>query len=369
MIRSAAVLSLVGAALLVTAFLSAPRSSIAALGLITVEITDSGYSPATLAIPPHTTVTWTNRGTVDHAVTGDSGRPDSPTLEPHYAYSYTFHNEGTFTYHDGLHPELTGTVAVTVGAPPPTPAPTPEPTPTPAPAPAPSATEETPISTPKPAPIMVATAASESRAVEEPLAPDAAFASAPALAIDVGTEWFGDASFQNGVLETSANVGDTVQWSVVDGIHNVYECGESWSAVNTSCASAAWHSDQVLTSGSTFAYTFDTAGTYYYLCTIHPQTMRGKVVVEADDDPAPVEIPQPAADDSADPGSAVGGAADDAASNPGPVVAGEAALPNGGGAPPVGGGMQTTPFFVAAAVAFAASGLIFWRWKQVSTER
>jgi hypothetical protein len=125
----------------------------------------------------------------------------------------------------------------------------------------------------------------------------------------------------------------------------------------------------VLTSGSTFAYTFDTAGTYYYLCTIHPQTMRGNVIVEAQDEgQTTTPTPTPAAD-HADLGSAVGGAAVDAASNPGSVVAGDAALPNGGGAPPVGGGMQATPFFVAAAVAFAAAGLIFWRWKQVSTER
>ena len=131
MIRSAAVLILVGAALLVTSFLSAPRSSIAALGPITVEITDSGYSPATLAIPPHTTVTWTNRGTVDHTVSGDSGRPGSPILAPQYAYSYTFHDEGTIAYHDRLHPELTGSIVVAEGTPlPPAPTPTPTPVPT-----------------------------------------------------------------------------------------------------------------------------------------------------------------------------------------------------------------------------------------------
>jgi plastocyanin len=357
----------------------------AASGPFVVEITDGGYNPSSLTIPPDATITWINKGTTSHTVTGDGGGgPESPSLDPRYSYSYTFHAEGDFPYHDGLHPELTGTVAVTVGAPPPIPAPTPEPTPTPAPAPAPSATEETPVSTPKPAPTLVESAASEPRVVEEPLASDAAFASAPALAIDVGTEWFGDASFQDGVLEAAGSVGDTVQWNVIDGIHNVYECGESWSDVGTSCSSADWHSETVLTQGSTFTHTFDTAGTVYYLCTIHPVTMRGKITIEgagAGDDPAPVETPQPgaddsadsgstpAADDAADPGSAVGGAAGDAASNPGSAVAGEAALPNGGGPPPFGPGMPQTPFFVAAAIAFGASGLIFWRWKRVSTER
>jgi hypothetical protein len=135
----------------------------------------------------------------------------------------------------------------------------------------------------------------------------------------------------------------------------------------------------VLTSGSTFAYTFDTAGTFYYLCTIHPQTMRGKVVVEAGDSASEDPTPTPVADDTNSGDVSAGGDADgtdatptsaeNPAANPDAAVAGEAALPNGGGAPPFDGGMPTTPFFVAAAVAFAASGLIFWRWKQVSTER
>jgi plastocyanin len=203
-----------------------------------------------------------------------------------------------------------------------------------------------------------------------PEAPQSVAASNGSVLIDAGNEWFGDPSFQGGVYEITVHAGDTVQWNVTEGIHNVYECGDNWSNVSSSCDGSAWSSDQVLTSGSTFAYTFDTAGTFYYLCTIHPQTMRGKIMVEAQDEgQTTTPTPTPAADDSADTGSAVGGAADDAASNPGSVVAGEAALPNGGGAPPVGGGMPTTPFFVAAAVAFAASGLIFWRWKQVSAER
>ncbi|KKL27137.1 hypothetical protein LCGC14_2388210, partial [marine sediment metagenome] len=329
MMRRAATLTLVGAAFLLVSVLPGPRPTAAVFGPIGVEITDGGYNPSSLAVPPHTTVTWTNKGTTAHTVTSDSGRKlESPTLDPRYSYSYTFHDEGTFPYHDELHPELTGTIVVAEGTEP-TPAPTPTPTPTPTPAPTPAAAPS-PVAPgdsarpgsdaddPPPSALsadegdpqfVVAQAQSSPSEAGETPSRESPAASDGAVAVDIGNEWFGSLSFQDGVYEITAHAGDTVQWNVTEGIHNVYECGDNWSNVSSSCDGAAWSSDQVLTSGSTFAYTFDTAGTFYYLCTIHPQTMRGKVVVEADDDPAPVEIPQPAADDSADPGSAVGGAA------------------------------------------------------------
>ncbi len=379
MIRSAAVLILVGATILLISGLSGAHRATAALGPIVVEITDDGYNPLTLAIPPHTTVTWTNRGTVGHAVTGDSGRPDSPTLEPHYAYSYTFHNEGTFAYHDRLHPELAGSIVVAEGTPlPPPPAPTPTPTPVPTSTPAPAPTA-TPTPTAPSQPTALTSDAGAATVRQWTSVAGAQSASAGRVTVDAGNEWFGDPSFQGGVYEATVSEGSTVEWNVTEGIHNVYECGDNWSNASNSCDGAAWSSDTVLTQGGSFSHAFDTAGIYYYLCIIHPQAMRGKVVVEAGDSAGEDPTPTPVADDTNSGDVSAGGdtdgtdatptSAENPAANPDAAVAGEAALPNGGGAPPVGGGVPTTPFFVAAAIAFAASGLIFWRWKQVSTER
>ena len=401
MIRSAAVLILVGVTILLISGLPGARPAAATLGPVVVEITDDGYNPPTLAIPSHTTVTWTNRGTVDHTVSGDSGGPDSPILAPRYSYSYTFHNEGTFAYHDGLHAELSASIVVAEGTPLPS-APISTSTPDATPTPAPTATP-TPTAPSQPtAPTLYAVAPSSLAYDSSPTivrqqtgaagvlsapddpsgpeAPESVPASASAVTVDMGNEWYGEVGYQNGVYAVTVQTGDTVQWNVTEGIHNVYECGDNWSNVSSSCDGAAWHSDQVLTSGSTFTYTFDTAGTFYYLCTIHPQTMRGKVVVEAGNSSGEDPTPTPVADDTNSGDVSAGGddnsdtdalaALPSSADNPAAVsdtaVAGEAALPNGGGAPPIDRGMPTTPFFVAAAIAFAAGGLIFWRWKQVS---
>ena len=382
MMRRAATLTLVGAAFLLVSVLPGPRPTAAVFGPIGVEITDGGYNPSSLAVPPHTTVTWTNKGTTAHTVTSDSGRKlESPTLEPRYSYSYTFHDEGTFPYHDELHPELTGTIVVAEGtepAPTPTPTPTPTPAPTPAAAPSPVAPGESArpgsdADDPPPSALsadegdrqfVVPQVLSQPSEAGETPSRESPAASDGAVAVDIGNEWFGSLSFQDGVYELTVHVGDSVSWKVTEGYHNVYECGDNWSK-DRSCAAADWYSEPVIPQGDTFSHTFNTAGTFYYLCTIHPKTMKGKVVVEGGDAaPTPAPSPDPAPTPGATPSPEA-----TAEPSPDPVVAGEAALPTGGGPPPAGGGMPTTPFFVAAAVAFFASALIFWRWKHVSTER
>lgn len=392
--KRAAILMLVGAALTVVSALPGARPAAAASGPVTIEITDGGYSPSTLTVPPHSTVTWVNKGTVAHTVTSDSGgRLDSPVLDPRYAYSYTFHEEGSFPYHGELRPGSTGTVVVADGAEPapvltPTPTPTPLPTPIPAPAvtppPAPGPSGSGPDD-PAPPASDTGVAAGEQQVVVPqaravppdggvPEAPESAAASATTVTVDAGNEWFGEPGYQSGVYAVTVQTGDTVQWNVIEGFHNVYECGGNWGDA-PGCGSAAWNSE-LLTEGGSFSQTFTTAGLYHYLCTIHPATMRGKIVVEAGDASDSSPTPTPVADDTntgdigdtdalaPPPASAAG-----PASAPAPVVAGEAAMPNGGGAPPPAGGMPTAPFFVAAALTLAASGLIFWRWKHVSTER
>ncbi len=98
--------------------------------------------------------------------------------------------------------------------------------------------------------------------------------------IDVGDIWFCDVSFQGGVCETTVPAGSLVSWTWVGFLpHNVVECGANFSK-GLSCTGDGgpdWAS-ATQTSG-TFARSFDTEGEFYYLCTVHPVTMRGKITI------------------------------------------------------------------------------------------
>ena len=111
------------------------------------------------------------------------------------------------------------------------------------------------------------------------------------LNVEAGNEWFGDAGNQSGADEITIRAGDTVQWNVVEGVHTVYECGTNWSRAN-GCADAVWSSD-ILETGEIFSRRFNEAGTFYYLCTLHPLTMRGVIAVEGNAPPNAVTSTPP----------------------------------------------------------------------------
>ena len=56
---------------------------------------------------------WTNRDSVRHTVTSDSGNElDSELLSQSGSYSHTFAQTGTYDYHCKPHPYMTGTIIV-----------------------------------------------------------------------------------------------------------------------------------------------------------------------------------------------------------------------------------------------------------------
>jgi plastocyanin len=75
-----------------------------------VSIVDFSFEPATLDVPPGTSVVWTNDGRAPHTVSGDFA--DSGLLEPGQTFSYTFSESGEFGYHCSVHPNMTGTIRV-----------------------------------------------------------------------------------------------------------------------------------------------------------------------------------------------------------------------------------------------------------------
>ena len=81
---------------------------------ITVAVTVSAFafSPDTLTVKVGTTVTWTNKDSVPHTISGDDGKWGSSSMGQNAAYQYTFNTAGAFPYYCAIHPSMKGTVIV-----------------------------------------------------------------------------------------------------------------------------------------------------------------------------------------------------------------------------------------------------------------
>ncbi len=82
-----------------------------------VTISDMAFSPSTVTVKKGTTVTWTNQDSVAHSVVSDTDSPNgglnSSTFAKGAQFSFNFTGAGTYKYHCGVHPSMTGTVVVT----------------------------------------------------------------------------------------------------------------------------------------------------------------------------------------------------------------------------------------------------------------
>ena len=82
----------------------------------TIEIEDN-FKPGIRTVPANTTVTWTNQQKVHHSIVSDTGLFNSPLLDQNEQFPVTFNNPGTYDYHCGNHPSLTGRIIVTATTP------------------------------------------------------------------------------------------------------------------------------------------------------------------------------------------------------------------------------------------------------------
>jgi hypothetical protein len=78
----------------------------------TIEITAMSF-PANTPVEKGDTVVWTNRMNMNHTVTADNGAFDSGVLGKDKSFSHVFDTVGAVAYHCKIHPNMTGTVAVT----------------------------------------------------------------------------------------------------------------------------------------------------------------------------------------------------------------------------------------------------------------
>lgn len=80
----------------------------------TVTIQNGAFSPATVNVAVDTVVTWLNRDTNQHSIIGENEKVpfESQTIEPGRWFSRMFKKAGTYPYHCGIDPSMTGTIIV-----------------------------------------------------------------------------------------------------------------------------------------------------------------------------------------------------------------------------------------------------------------
>ncbi|HXX03847.1 MAG TPA: cupredoxin family copper-binding protein [Xanthobacteraceae bacterium] len=104
----AAVLGAAAAPILARAVL--PLHAQAAPGAIVID--NFTFSPPRLLVKTGTTVTWTNRDDIPHAVAAVSKLFRSKALDTDEAYSFIFTAPGTYEYFCSLHPRMTAVIVV-----------------------------------------------------------------------------------------------------------------------------------------------------------------------------------------------------------------------------------------------------------------
>jgi len=269
----------------------APRPPSAA----SVSIAGSAFAQRSVTVAVGATVTWTNNDTRAHTVTAADNSFDSGIIARGATFQRTFTAAGTYNYLCAVHPEMTGTVLVTNGAVPPPPAPTPPPSTTPPPAtPPPSAPP--PSTGPNPS----------------------------AASVSIANNAFGPAS-------VTVRVGGTVTWTNNDTrAHTVTAADNSFDS-------------GIVARGATFQRTFTAAGTYNYLCAVHPE-MTGTVLVTNGAAPPPPATPPPAAKPPAS-----------------TTPSAPATAPSGAGKPPAAASVSiANNAFAPASVTVAVGGTVTW---------
>ncbi|HEX2426249.1 MAG TPA: cupredoxin domain-containing protein [Actinomycetota bacterium] len=88
------------------------RALSAATSVQRVKIVNFAFKPKTITITKGTKVKWTNRGTVNHTTTSNSGVWDSGPLAPGQTFSRLFKRAGTFRYHCSIHSTMHGKIIV-----------------------------------------------------------------------------------------------------------------------------------------------------------------------------------------------------------------------------------------------------------------
>ena len=110
-LRSAAVAAALGAAtaaILAAVVLPGRAESPASA----VSIDNFTFNPQQLTVKAGSTVTWTNKDDIPHAIAAVGKEFKSKVLDTDNSFSFTFTTPGSYSYFCSLHPHMTGTIVV-----------------------------------------------------------------------------------------------------------------------------------------------------------------------------------------------------------------------------------------------------------------
>jgi plastocyanin len=225
-----------------------PSTTAPAPTTTTIHMANRTFAPGSISIITGSTVIWSNDDKDTHTVSARSGAFDSGNVNAGGSFRRTFAAPGTFSYFCQIHPSMVGSVTVSTPPtggtlPPPPPPPTPPTT--------------APPTTPPPG--------------------------TPTTQPPAGTVRIVDYGFSPAVLTIDPNT--TVTWT------NTGLARHTVTADDNSFASPD------VNSGSTYRHRFSTAGTFTYLCQIHPEmtaTIKVRGVGGTPAPPAPSTTATPA---------------------------------------------------------------------------
>lgn len=78
----------------------------------TVVIQGFSFQPASITIQTGASVTWQNDDPVSHQIVSNTNAFSSPVLNTGGGYTHVFDQAGTYPYHCGIHPYMTGLITV-----------------------------------------------------------------------------------------------------------------------------------------------------------------------------------------------------------------------------------------------------------------
>src|SRR5665647_3010871 len=88
---------------------SSPNPSTSAASQ-TVVMQGFTFQPASITIQTGASVTWRNDDSVSHQIVSNTNAFSSPVLNAGGSYTHVFDQAGTYSYHCGIHPYMTGTI-------------------------------------------------------------------------------------------------------------------------------------------------------------------------------------------------------------------------------------------------------------------